>query len=211
MSDAASGLLTIGLLVVLLAVAYHPVGAWLAKVFTDTSHWRAERVVYRIVRVDPDSEQGWRAYAASVVAFSVAGIVALFAMIVAQTHLPGRQGSAGMGVTTALNTAVSFVTNTNWQSYAGEVGATPLVQTAGLTVQNFVSAAVGLPSLSPWSGRWPVRARSPSATSGSTSSGVSSGYCSPARSSRQCSSSLAASSRTSAPPSPSTAPPASSR
>jgi K+-transporting ATPase ATPase A chain len=144
MSDAASGLLTIGLLVVLLAVAYHPVGAWLAKVFTDTSHWRAERVVYRIVRVDPDSEQGWRAYAASVVAFSVAGIVALFAMIVAQTHLPGRQGSAGMGVTTALNTAVSFVTNTNWQSYAGEVGATPLVQTAGLTVQNFVSAAVGL-------------------------------------------------------------------
>jgi K+-transporting ATPase ATPase A chain len=144
MSDAVSGLLTIGLLVVMLAVAYHPVGVWLANVFTDTRHWRGERLVYRLVRVDPDSEQGWRAYATSVVAFSVAGIVALFALIRVQTHLPGRQGSAGMGVTTALNTAVSFVTNTNWQSYAGEVGATPLVQTVGLTVQNFVSAAVGL-------------------------------------------------------------------
>jgi K+-transporting ATPase ATPase A chain len=144
MSDAVSGLLTIGLLVVMLAVAYHPVGGWLAKVFTDTRHWRGERIVYRLVRVDPDSEQGWRAYATSVVAFSVTGIVALFALISVQTHLPGRQGSAGMGVTTALNTAVSFVTNTNWQSYAGEVGATPLVQTVGLTVQNFVSAAVGL-------------------------------------------------------------------
>ena len=54
-----------------------------------------------------------------------------------------------MGLTTALNTAVSFVTNTNWQSYAGEVGATPLVQTVGLTVQNFVSAAVGSPWRSP--------------------------------------------------------------
>ncbi|SDP68847.1 K+-transporting ATPase ATPase A chain [Pedococcus dokdonensis] len=144
MTDAVSGLLTIGLLVVLLAVAYHPLGAWLAAVFTDSRHWRVERLVYRAVRVDPDSEQGWRAYATGVLSFSVAGIVALFALIVAQTHLPGRQGSDGMGLTTAVNAAVSFVTNTNWQSYAGEVGATPLVQTAGLTVQNFVSAAVGL-------------------------------------------------------------------
>ncbi len=144
MSDALSGLLTIGLLVLLLALCYHPLGAWMAKVFTETRHWRAEQAVYRLVRVDPDSEQGWRAYAASVIAFSVVGIVALFALIVAQTHLPWRQGSDGMGVTTAVNTAVSFVTNTNWQSYAGEAGATPLVQTVGLTVQNFVSAAVGL-------------------------------------------------------------------
>ncbi|NYG06562.1 K+-transporting ATPase ATPase A chain [Phycicoccus badiiscoriae] len=144
MSDTVSGLLTVGLLVLMLAVAYHPVGAWLAAVFTDTRHWRLERSVYRLVRVDADSEQGWRAYATSVVVFSVVGTVALFALVVAQTHLPGRQGSAGMGLTTALCTAVSFVTNTDWQSYAGEVGATPLLQTAGLAVQNFVSAAVGL-------------------------------------------------------------------
>lgn len=144
MSDTLSGLLTIGLVVVLVAVCYHPLGAWMARVFTDTRHWRTERLVYRLVRVDPDSEQGWRAYATSVVAFSVVGVVALFGLVVAQTHLPGRQGSDGMGLTTAVNTAISFVTNTNWQSYAGEVGATPLLQTVGLTVQNFVSAAVGL-------------------------------------------------------------------
>jgi K+-transporting ATPase ATPase A chain len=144
MSDTLSGLLTIGLVILLLAVSYHPLGAWMAKVFTDTRHWRVERFVYRLVRVDPASEQGWRAYATSVVAFSVVGIVALFGLIVVQTHLPGRQGAHGMGVSTALNTAISFVTNTNWQSYAGESGATPLLQTVGLTVQNFVSAAVGL-------------------------------------------------------------------
>ena len=144
MSETLSGLLTIGLLVLLLAACYHPLGAWMARVFTDSRHWRAELLVYRLVRVDPDSEQGWRAYATSVGAFSFVGIAALFALILAQTHLPGRQGAGGMGVTTALNTAVSFVTNTNWQSYAGEVGATPLLQTVGLTVQNFVSAAVGL-------------------------------------------------------------------
>jgi K+-transporting ATPase ATPase A chain len=144
MSDTVSGLLTIGLLVVMLAVALRPVGGWLATVFTDTRHWRVERVVYRFVRVDPDSEQGWRAYATSVVAFSVAGIAALLALILVQKHLPGRQGAAGMGITTALNTAISFVTNTDWQSYAGELGAAPLLQTVGLTVQNFVSAAVGL-------------------------------------------------------------------
>jgi K+-transporting ATPase ATPase A chain len=144
MSETLSGLLTIGLVVLLIAVCYLPLGGWMAKVFTDTRHWRVERLVYRLVRVDPDSEQGWRAYAAGVVAFSATGVVALFALAVAQTHLPGRQGAEGMGLTTALNTAVSFVTNTNWQSYAGEVGATPLLQTVGLTVQNFVSAAVGL-------------------------------------------------------------------
>ena len=85
-----------------------------------------------------------------------------------------------MGVSTALNTAVSFVTNTNWQSYAGEVGATPLVQTVGLTVQNFVSAAVGLAvavALDPGT-RPPQRPR-PSATSGSTWCAASSGSCCP--------------------------------
>ena len=144
MSDAVSGLLTIGLLVALLAAAYHPLGAWMAHVFTDRRHWRVETWVYRLVRVDPESQQGWRVYAVSVLAFSVAGILVLFAMVLAQTHLPLRQGAAAMGLSTALNTAVSFVTNTDWQSYAGEAGATPLLQTVGLGVQNFLSAAVGL-------------------------------------------------------------------
>ena len=144
MSETLSGLLTTGLLVLLLGACYHPLGAWMARVFTDPRHWKGERLVYRLVRVDPDSEQGWRAYATSVGAFSVVGVAALFVLVLVQTHLPGRQGAEGMGVTTALNTAISFVTNTNWQSYAGEVGATPVLQTVGLTVQNFGSAAVGL-------------------------------------------------------------------
>ena len=144
MSATMSGLLTIGVLLLMLGVCYHPLGAWMARVYGDTRHLRAERAIYRLVRVDPDSEQGWKAYALSVMAFSLVSIAALFTLILVQLRLPLSQGSEGMGVTTALNTAVSFVTNTNWQSYAGEVGATPIVQTLGLTVQNFVSAAVGM-------------------------------------------------------------------
>ena len=144
MSATVSGLLTVGVLLLMLAVCYHPLGAWMARVYTDTRHLRVERAIYRLVRVDPDSEQGWKTYAQSVMAISLVSIAALFTLILVQLRLPLRQGSEGMGVTTALNTAVSFVTNTNWQSYAGEVGATPIVQTVGLTVQNFASAAVGM-------------------------------------------------------------------
>jgi potassium-transporting ATPase potassium-binding subunit len=143
-SETVSGLLTIAVLLALLAACWHPLGAWMAKVYSDERHLRVERVIYRFVRVDPDSEQGWRSYATSVIAFSVVSIVALFLLIVVQLRLPFAQGSSGMGVTTAFNTAVSFVTNTNWQSYAGEAGATPILQTVGLTVQNFISAAVGM-------------------------------------------------------------------
>ncbi|GAB3079171.1 potassium-transporting ATPase subunit KdpA [Pedococcus soli] len=144
MSEAAAGLLSLLTLVVALVVVCVPLGTWIAKVFTDTRHWRVERVLYRVAGVDPEREQGWRAYAVSVGAVSVVGFVLLLGLILLQTSLPLRQGSDGMGVTTAVNTAVSFVTNTNWQSYAGEAGVTPLVQTLGLTIQNFVSAAVGL-------------------------------------------------------------------
>ena len=143
MSDTAGGLLTIALLVAALAVVHVPLGGWMARVFTDEKHWRVERLVYRVVRVDPGSEQRWTTYAVAVLAFSAVGIVLLFAMIVLQGVLPFARGAA-MNVDTALNTAVSFVTNTNWQSYAGEAGTSPFVQTVGLTVQNFVSPAVGL-------------------------------------------------------------------
>ena len=142
MGETASGLLTIGVLVAALAVAHVPLGAWLARVFTDPGHWRLERLTYGFCRVDPASEQRWTSYAAAVLGFSLVGIALLFALIVAQGTLPLARGAA-MDVDTALNTAVSFVTNTNWQSYAGESGVSPLVQTVGLTVQNFVSPAVG--------------------------------------------------------------------
>jgi K+-transporting ATPase ATPase A chain len=143
MSDTVSGLLTIGVLVAALAASHLPLGAWLARVFTDEHHWRVERLVYRLCRVDPSSEQRWTTYAVAVLGVSVVGIALLSGLVVAQGALPLARGAA-MGWDTALNTAVSFVTNTNWQSYAGESGASPLVQTVGLTVQNFVSPAVGL-------------------------------------------------------------------
>ncbi len=144
MSDPVAGLLTIGVLVALLAVTHVPLGDWMARVFSDERDWRVERLVYRSVGVDPRNEQTWRSYAGSVLALSGVGMVVLFLLVVLQKHLPLAQGTSGMGVTTAVNTAISFVTNTNWQSYAGEASAGPLLQTVGLAVQNFVSAAVGL-------------------------------------------------------------------
>ncbi len=143
MSDTAAGLLTIGVLVALLAASHVPLGSYLSRVYTSESHGRAERLAYRLCRVDPEREQTWGVYAASVLAFSLAGVVVLFVVIVAQGMLPGSRGES-MHLDTAVNTAISFVTNTNWQSYAGETGTSAFVQTVGLTVQNFVSAAVGI-------------------------------------------------------------------
>ncbi len=144
MSDTAAAISGLAFVAVILAVAHAPLGAYLARVFTDTRHWRIERAIYRMCGVDPEGTQRWTWYAAAVLAFSVISALALWGLLVVQTHLPLAAGRAGMGVDTALNTAVSFVTNTNWQSYGGETGATHLAQMLGLTVQNFVSAAVGL-------------------------------------------------------------------
>jgi len=143
MGDTAAGLLTIGVLVLLLAATHAPLGAYLANVFTTDRHWRVERRAYRIVGVNPDQEQPWTVYAASVGALSVLSFLLLFLVILAQGWLPFNHGES-MHVDTALNTAVSFVTNTNWQSYAGEAGTSVFVQAVGLTVQNFASAAVGI-------------------------------------------------------------------
>ena len=143
MGDTPAGLLTIGVLVALLAATHVPLGGYLARVFTTDRHLRVERLVYRLCGVDPDKEQPWPVYAASVGAFSVLGFLLLLAVILGQSRLPFYDGQA-MDLDTAVNTAVSFVTNTNWQSYAGEAGTSAFVQAAGLTVQNFVSAAVGI-------------------------------------------------------------------
>ncbi len=143
MSDTVAGLLTIGVLVALLAASHAPLGTYLSHVFTTESHWRVERFVYRACRVDPDQEQPWAVYAASVIAFSLLSVVVLFLVIVAQGVLPLNHGES-MHLDTAVNTAISFVSNTNWQSYAGEAGTSQLVQALGLTVQNFASAAVGI-------------------------------------------------------------------
>ena len=144
MSDTARGLLTIALLVALLAAAYVPLGDYMARVYTSTSHLRVERVVYRLSGVDPDAEQGARSYATGVVGFSLVSIVVLMAIQLGQAALPMDRDLPGVPFWMSFNTAVSFVTNTNWQSYAGESTLGFTTQMAGLAVQNFLSAAVGI-------------------------------------------------------------------
>ena len=130
--------------VVVLGALYVPVGDHLARVFTSTRHGRAERLLYRVVRVDPDVDQTWGAYAAGVLGVTFAGIGLLYLLQRVQGLLPLSGGMPGVSPAVAMNTAASFVTNTNWQSYSGEQTMGILTQTAGLAVQNVVSAAVGL-------------------------------------------------------------------
>ncbi|WP_225774844.1 potassium-transporting ATPase subunit KdpA [Pseudomonas sp. Marseille-Q5115] len=104
-----------------------------------------ERTCYRLVAIDPTRQQGWQAYLGSVIAFNLAGLALLFGLLMLQGALPlNPQQLPGLEWTLAFNTAVSFVTNTNWQAYSGEASLSYLSQMAGLTVQNFVSAATGL-------------------------------------------------------------------
>ena len=104
-----------------------------------------ERGIYRLLRIDPAREQGWKAYAGAVLAFSVASFALLYVILRFQGHLPlNPSDHPGMTWDVAFNTAASFVTNTNWQFFSGEATLSYLSQMAGLAVQNFVSAAVGI-------------------------------------------------------------------
>ena len=143
MGDTAAGLLTILTLVAILALLQVPLGDHIAHTFTSERDLRVERLIYRACGISARSQQRWTTYAVSLIAFSVVSVALLFGVCLLQPHLPLARG-ASMDLSTSFNTAISFVTNTNWQSYAGETGASPVVQTLGLTVQNFVSAAVGL-------------------------------------------------------------------
>jgi len=144
MSATTAAILQILVLVAALAVAVPLLGRYLASVYTSERHLRVERVAYRLLRVDPDADQHWRAYAMSVLGFSLVGVLALYALARFQPYLPQSLGFAGFDPAGAWNTAVSFVSNTNWQWYSGESAAGYLLQASGLTVQNFVSAAVGM-------------------------------------------------------------------
>lgn len=137
----ASALLAVG---TLLAAAYRPLGDYMAHAFTSERHWRVERLVYRLSGVDPGRQQSWRGYTASILFFSVAGFVLLYAMLRLQPLLPYSLGLPPMSPDLAFNTAASFVANTNWQSYSPEKSLGYGVQAAGLAVQNFVSAAVSM-------------------------------------------------------------------
>ncbi len=144
MSDTSAGLLQVGLLIAALAACYHPLGAYMARVYSSDKNTRLERLLYRLMGVDPTAEQRWSVYARSLLAFSAVSVLALYALLRLQPHLPMSLGFPGVAPDQAFNTAASFVTNTNWQSYSGESTMGHLAQMAGLAVQNFASAAVGM-------------------------------------------------------------------
>jgi K+-transporting ATPase ATPase A chain len=131
-------------LILLLAVAYRPLGDYMARIYTSDRDLAVERGVYRLIGVDARSGQAWPAYLRGVLAFSVVGILLVYALQRLQQVLPYSLGLPAVPEGTAFNTAISFVTNTNWQSYSPDATLGYTVQFAGLAVQNFVSAAVGL-------------------------------------------------------------------
>ena len=198
MSDTTAGLLQVGALLAALALCYRPLG----RLHGPRLHQRArppgERVVYRVVGVDPRADQRWPVYAASVLAFSFVSVVGLYALQTVPAAPAAVLGFPGVDPALAFNTAASFVTNTNWQSYSGESTMGHLTQMAGLAVQNFVSAAVGIAvAVALVRGLHPLDAPTGSATSGWTWSAASCASCCRSRSSPPSSWSRWAPSRTS--------------
>ncbi|GGF24273.1 potassium-transporting ATPase subunit KdpA [Subtercola lobariae] len=134
----------LGALIIALALAYRPLGDYMAHTYTTTKNWKVERGLYKVIGVDPDSDQTWQRYLRSVLIFSVIGVVFLYGIQRLQEFLPYALGLPPVEQSLSFNTAISFVTNTNWQSYSPEVTLGYSVQLIGLTVQNFVSAAIGI-------------------------------------------------------------------
>ncbi|UIJ72073.1 potassium-transporting ATPase subunit KdpA [Aurantimonas sp. HBX-1] len=141
------------ILVILLAVVAFaiPLGAFMGRVFANERTFLTpvlgpvERGFYRIAGIDPAKEQGWLGYTLAMLVFNAGGFLLLYLLLRFQGVLPlNPQGFAGLAPDLAFNTAVSFVTNTNWQAYGGETTMSHLSQMAGLTVQNFLSAATGI-------------------------------------------------------------------
>ncbi|ACQ82024.1 potassium-transporting ATPase, A subunit [Beutenbergia cavernae DSM 12333] len=139
-----AALAQIALVLAVLAAVHVPFGAYMARVYSSPKHLRVERAGYRLARVDPDADQTWSTYLLSLLGFSLVSVLFLFGLGRLQEYLPWNLGFVGLDPAGAWNTAVSFVTNTNWQWYSGEAAAGHLYQMAGLAVQNFVSAAVGM-------------------------------------------------------------------
>ncbi|WP_312410121.1 potassium-transporting ATPase subunit KdpA [Shinella sp.] len=145
------GWLQISLLFLAVLLAIKPLGLYMARVFSCERTFLSpvlapvEGGFYRVSGVDPNKEQSWLGYTLAMLTFSLAGFLALYAMLRLQAHLPlNPQDFPAVPSDLAFNTAVSFVTNTNWQNYAGETTLSHFSQMAGLTVQNFLSAATGM-------------------------------------------------------------------
>ncbi|WP_454917680.1 potassium-transporting ATPase subunit KdpA [Xanthobacter sediminis] len=145
------GWLQIAIILALVVAAAVPLGGYMARIYAGERTMLSpllapvERVLYRLAGVDPAREQGALAYTLGMLAFNAAGVVLLYALLRLQGILPFNPlGFGALSPDLAFNTAVSFVSNTNWQSYAGETTMSLFSQMAGLTVQNFLSAATGL-------------------------------------------------------------------
>ncbi len=143
--------LEIALYLAVLLLAVKPLGAYMARVLEGERTWMSrafgplERLCYRVARVNPTQEMGWKRYAGAMLFFNVAGLFAVYALQRLQHLLPLNPARLGpVTPDSSFNTAVSFATNTNWQGYAGEATMSYLTQMVGLTVQNFVSAATGI-------------------------------------------------------------------
>lgn len=144
MSPVLAGVLQLLALLAALALAYRPLGDYMAKVYSSQKHYKPEKWIYKAIGANPSAEMRWPAYLRGVLAFSAVSVLFLYALQRAQGVLPGSLGFQAIDPDQAFNTAASFVANTNWQSYAGEQAMGHVVQTGGLAVQNFVSAAVGM-------------------------------------------------------------------
>jgi K+-transporting ATPase ATPase A chain len=147
----AAGILQIVIYCVIVTLVAIPLGAYMARVFEGERTWLSpvigpiERGIYRVTGIDPNKEQHWTGYAFSVLAFSVIGILVIYAVMRLQALLPlNPAGQSAVSPDLAFNTAVSFATNTNWQSYGGETTMSYLTQMLGMTVHNFTSAATGM-------------------------------------------------------------------
>ncbi|WP_306184083.1 potassium-transporting ATPase subunit KdpA [Streptomyces sp. MK5] len=127
-----------------LALVHRPLGDYMAAVFQSQKHLRVERWIYRAVGANPDAEMRWPAYLRGVLFFSGVSVLFLYLLQRVQDKLPLSLGFKPISPDQAFNTAASFVSNTNWQSYSGEAAMSHVTQTMGLAVQNFVSAAVGI-------------------------------------------------------------------
>jgi potassium-transporting ATPase potassium-binding subunit len=144
MSSTAASWLQFALLFAALAACYVPLGNYIARVFTSDKDWRVERGFYRLMGIDAKADQKWSVYVRSILAFSAVSVLFLYGFQRLQHYLPYSEHMSAVPNDTAWNTAASFVTNTNWQNYAGESTMGYLTQMTGLTVQQFMSAAVGL-------------------------------------------------------------------
>ncbi|MFF0631980.1 potassium-transporting ATPase subunit KdpA [Nocardia sp. NPDC004151] len=146
MSTTTAGILFAVSLIIALVAVHVPLGDYMYRVYSSEKHSKAEKGIYRLIGVQPGVEMTWAVYARSALAFSAISVLFLFFLQLIQGKLPLHLNDPGTKMTPDLawNTAISFVTNTNWQNYAGESTMGHVVQAVGLSVQNFVSAAVGM-------------------------------------------------------------------